>query len=289
MRSRLERGHGPLQPFARRVLRAGVFVATSRPPDAVLGIGRGLVDRRRDGPGQLVGFGAGMDGQRVEGLSSRSGVVGLIVHRGIMASAGSGCDVPAVELEHELLAVDVVDLDADLAEAESADDRQRRDVVRRDRRPEPGNAVLARRPVEERTDDLRRDSLASVRRLDPVADLDATVRVGWSWNPADPIVWRVRRPRSARLPGRATAGLTRRSRGRRSGTAGSCRVIGHVRRDDRPDLTGGASEVAGQQQSHEPQRHRHKLEPRGPDRGTSIGRMVAFRVIRVPPAAAHPQ
>ena len=63
----LERGDRALEALARRVLRARVLVAAARPADPVLGEGRGLVDRRRDGPGQLVGFGAGVDGQRVEG------------------------------------------------------------------------------------------------------------------------------------------------------------------------------------------------------------------------------
>ena len=62
----LERGDRSLEPLARRVLGAAVFVPTARPPDAVLGIGRGLVDRRGDGAGQLVRLGAGMDGDRVE-------------------------------------------------------------------------------------------------------------------------------------------------------------------------------------------------------------------------------
>src|SRR6185369_7714394 len=56
-----------LEALARRVLRAGVFVSTTRLPDAVLGIGRGLVDGRRNRPGQLVGFGAGANGTRREG------------------------------------------------------------------------------------------------------------------------------------------------------------------------------------------------------------------------------
>ena len=67
-RAALEPRDGPLQAFAGRVLRAGVLVPAPRPRDAVLGEGGGLVDRRRDRAGQLVGLGAGMDGQRVEGV-----------------------------------------------------------------------------------------------------------------------------------------------------------------------------------------------------------------------------
>ena len=72
----------PFEPFSRGVLRAGVLVPTTRPRDAVLRVCRGLVDRRRDRAGQLVGLGARVDGQRVE----RGNPVGL-VHRRMMASS----------------------------------------------------------------------------------------------------------------------------------------------------------------------------------------------------------
>src|SRR5687767_13053159 len=84
----------------------------------------------------------------------------------IMASARSPCGGPIVELEDQLLAIDVVDLDADLAEAEFLRDRQRRHVVRRDRGAESVHAVLRGGPVEERPDHLGGDALAPLRRLD---------------------------------------------------------------------------------------------------------------------------
>ena len=62
----LERRDRPLEPFAGRVLGPGVLVAAPRAPDAVLGVGRRLVDRRRNGAGQLVGLGAGVNGEGVE-------------------------------------------------------------------------------------------------------------------------------------------------------------------------------------------------------------------------------
>ena len=67
----LELGDRPLEPFAGGVLRAGVLVAPARLADRVLLVGRCLVDRRRDGAGQLVGLGAGVDGQRIEGQRRR--------------------------------------------------------------------------------------------------------------------------------------------------------------------------------------------------------------------------
>jgi hypothetical protein len=41
-----------------------------------------------------------------------------------MVAGRSGGGRPPIKMEHQLLAVDVVDLDADLLEAEAADDRQ---------------------------------------------------------------------------------------------------------------------------------------------------------------------
>ena len=77
VRPALERSDRPLQAFARRVLRARVLVPAARLADAVLGVRAGLVDRRADRAGQLVGFGAGMDGQCVERGRSRIGVSGV--------------------------------------------------------------------------------------------------------------------------------------------------------------------------------------------------------------------
>ena len=62
----LELGHGALEARTRRVLGPCVFPAPARLSDAVLRIGAGLVDRRRDGAGQLVGLLAGMHRQRLE-------------------------------------------------------------------------------------------------------------------------------------------------------------------------------------------------------------------------------
>ena len=47
VRAPLERGDGPLEPVAGRVGAPRVVVAAARPVDAVLGVRRGLVDRRR--------------------------------------------------------------------------------------------------------------------------------------------------------------------------------------------------------------------------------------------------
>jgi hypothetical protein len=78
----LERGHRALQPLPGRVLRARVFVSARRTADALLPVGRGLVDRRRDRPGQLVGLGAGMDGEGVERI--------IVVHVGMIAPRAPG-------------------------------------------------------------------------------------------------------------------------------------------------------------------------------------------------------
>ncbi len=78
----LERRHRPFQALAGRVLRAGVLIAAAGPADRVLAEGRGLVDGRRDGPGQLVRLGAGMDRQRVERGLGRAVIGG---HAGMVA------------------------------------------------------------------------------------------------------------------------------------------------------------------------------------------------------------
>ena len=80
MRAALERRDRPLEPVAGRVLDAGVVVAAARPADPVLAIGRGLVDRRRDRAGQLVGLGAGVDGEGLEGeIVGRHGRIDRII------------------------------------------------------------------------------------------------------------------------------------------------------------------------------------------------------------------
>jgi hypothetical protein len=62
----LERGNGPLEAIAGRVLRAGVVVVVDRAADTGLAVRRRLVDRRRHGAGQLVRLLPGMDGQRLD-------------------------------------------------------------------------------------------------------------------------------------------------------------------------------------------------------------------------------
>ena len=69
----LEHRHGPLEAVAGRIDASRVVVAATRTIDAVLGVGRGLVDRGRDGAGDLVGLGAGVDGEGLEGVSRRVG------------------------------------------------------------------------------------------------------------------------------------------------------------------------------------------------------------------------
>ncbi len=82
----LEVGDRPLQPLAGRVLAARVLVAGARPPDAVLRVGRGLVDRRRHGARRLVGLGARVDRPRREGVARpRAGRI-CVVHGPIIAS-----------------------------------------------------------------------------------------------------------------------------------------------------------------------------------------------------------
>ena len=244
----LERRDRPLEALPRRVLRAGVLVPAARPADAVLGIGRGLVDRRRDGPGQLVGFGAGMDGH----ASRRPGSSSLMAAGSPAAwLEGRRAGRPAVELEDELLAVDVVDLDADLRETEAPDDRQRRHVARRDRRAEPVDAV-GERPIEQGMDDLGRDSLAAVSGLDAVADLDPAVGAGRGVEPA-----------RADDPARAV-GLGQHDRpaepGLRLGIDRQVRDpelqevverVGQVDRHDRADLVLGRLQVARNEVLHE--------------------------------------
>jgi hypothetical protein len=86
---------------------------------AVLRIRRRLVDRRGNGAGQFVRFSARVDRKGVYAVPILWGIA--IVHRGIMASGRSGRDRPPVEVEHQLLAIDVVDLDTDLVETEFPD------------------------------------------------------------------------------------------------------------------------------------------------------------------------
>ena len=90
----LEVGHRALEPLAGRVLAPGVLVAAARPAHAVLREGRGLVDRRRDGAGRLVGFGARVDRARGEGVARRRvGRIG-VVHAPIIASLVTRFEVP---------------------------------------------------------------------------------------------------------------------------------------------------------------------------------------------------
>src|SRR6478735_11742606 len=97
--------------------------------------------------------------------------------RAMMAPGGSGRGGPAVELEDQLEPVDVVDLLAHVAEAEPARDRERADVVGRDRGPEAGHPMLTRGPVEQRPDDLGGDAGPPVRLVHAIAHLDPPVRL----------------------------------------------------------------------------------------------------------------
>ena len=103
------------------------------------------------------------------------------------------------------------------------EDGLRRDIFRGGRCAEPRHAVLAVRPVEQRAHDFGRDALASMLRLDAIADLDAPVLVGRRMEPdrADDLAG-CRRHR-ARSPVRATAGSSGPRSGRRCGTPGNAR------------------------------------------------------------------
>ena len=179
VRTALERRDRPLEALARRVLRAGVLVPAARLADAVLGVGRGLVDRRRDGPGQLIGFGAGVDGTRREGelvIAHGRRVAGAWLdgrRAGGQPSSSKTSSSPSMSSIWT----------PTWREAEAPDDRQRGHVARRDRRPEAIDAV-GERPVEQGMDDLGRDSLAPVPGLDPIADLDPAVGAGRGVEPA---------------------------------------------------------------------------------------------------------
>jgi hypothetical protein len=93
------------------------------------------------------------------------------------------CRRPAIELEHQLLAVDVIDLDADLCEPEAGDDRQRRTL--------PGETeseaidAARQRPVEQGVDDPVATS-STMRRFDAVADDSAVGAGGEDPRPDDP-------------------------------------------------------------------------------------------------------
>jgi hypothetical protein len=76
----LERRDRSLEPRSRGVARARVLPPAARPADGLLGVGRRLVDRRRDGAGQLVGRHAGVDGERVRS-PVRIGLVGSVGRR----------------------------------------------------------------------------------------------------------------------------------------------------------------------------------------------------------------
>ena len=79
----LEGRDRPLEAFAGRVLRARVLVATARVADAILGVSRCLVDRRRDRSGEFVWFGTGVD---------RKGRKGQVGHgRGRLRRRRGGC------------------------------------------------------------------------------------------------------------------------------------------------------------------------------------------------------
>src|SRR5688500_5370242 len=102
----------------------------------------------------------------------------------IMASARSPRGGPIVQLDDQLLAIDVVDLDANLAEAELRRHGQGGEVVGRDGSAKSVHAMFRRGPVEERPDHLGRDALAALGGLDAVADLDPPRVVGRAMEPA---------------------------------------------------------------------------------------------------------
>ena len=174
----------------------------------------------------------------------------------------------AIQVEHELLAVDLVHLDAHLPEPEGADDRQRCDVARGDRGAEAVDP-LRLRPGKQRPDALGGDPPAPERRLDAVADLDAPglvrrvvepdrpdelaapVRVGPDDAPAEP-----RLARGIRLEvGDAVVEEVARASSRRSaGRSASISRRGRV-------------EVARDERAHERERHRNELDALGADRG----------------------
>ena len=60
-RACLDRGDVALERHARRILRAAVFEAGVRLPEAVLHVGRGLINRRDDGAGGGIRFLAGVN------------------------------------------------------------------------------------------------------------------------------------------------------------------------------------------------------------------------------------
>ena len=154
-----------------------------------------------------------------------------------------------------------------------ADDGQRGDVVGRDRRPEPGHAVLAVGPVEQRPHDLGRDALAAVRRLDPIADLDPAL-----------VVRRRVEPGGADDPARPSASSRTIARPSQGWAAGSTdrsgdpelrgswsRSIGHVGRDGRADAAAAAvGRSPATRACMNVERHRHELESRGAD-GWDVG------------------
>ena len=71
-------------------------------------------------------------------------------------------------------------------EAEAGRDRERGRVTGRDRGPEPADAVLRGRPVEERPRRFAGDALAARVRLDAVADLHSSISVRRAMEAARP-------------------------------------------------------------------------------------------------------
>src|SRR5438094_5079765 len=102
----------------------------------------------------------------------------------MVAPAGGPWDPSKVhrplELEHQLLAIHLVDLDAHPPESESPDERQGGLVPGANTGPEPVHAVLAASPRHQGLGRLARVALPPFLRNDLVADLGDTRTVGGS-------------------------------------------------------------------------------------------------------------
>ena len=166
-----------------------------------------------------------------------------------------------------LEAVVLVHLHADLAEAETGEDGLRRDVVRSGRCAEPRHTVLPVRPVEQRAYDLGRDALASMLRLDAIADLHAPVLVGRSMKPdrADDrggppaSSSTIARPSHGWIVGSAVRSAMRYSRKCSRSSGMSAGTVA-------PIVVAAPSVSPSRERAHEPERHRDELEARRPDR-----------------------
>ena len=113
----LERRDRPLEALAGRVLAARVLIPAAWPADAVLGVRRGLVDRRRD---RAVSSSGSLPAWTASVSIAQAGR-----WRNAHVRSREHLRTRPVRLEDELLAVDLVPLGPDLREAELRDRRQR--------------------------------------------------------------------------------------------------------------------------------------------------------------------